>query len=330
MGNFGFDEAEDHGGKVTVKKEQSKVMQQIGVQLQNAGQEDPYVKGGLCMGYSATWIVKSAKGDDFWKHVDSADARTDLRMMARREHNVDTLLKQGMFEKMPEQLKTKILTDQDKWSQEYIIRCADGAVSKPERYEGKKFDVGDLCSHLTKGDGYKLLCMRGTTMGSHAVGVSVSKGQVIYMDPNAGEVKFEKAEDFEPWFKTRHVPAYSDAKFTKFYIDSYGTPINAVETVKAFTESESFVDSVPSGTHQPGRKAKRQAVALDPAEVKAAMESASSSGQKSKRQAVVLDPAEVSAAMESGSSSGRKANRQAVVLDPGTVKAAMESESGSS
>src|SRR5262249_11620391 len=158
-----------------------------------------------------------------------------------------------MMDKMSEADKKKILEDQDKWSQEYISRRAEGAVSAPERYQGKgspRAETVDLCDQLTQGDGYKLLCLRGTTKGSHAVAVSVSGGKVTYMDPNGGEVKFKTADEFNWWFLMKHLPTYKFANFTSFYIDSYSAPINAAEAVKGYTESKS-VDLLPTATRQP-------------------------------------------------------------------------------
>ena len=249
----GFEDAGDLGGEVTVEHSQSSVIQQISAELEQAGQEDPSVKHGLCMGYSAVWIAKNAKGQDFWQYVGSATARADLRQMAHGEHLISRMHKAVSLEKMTEDQKKIALEAQEKWSQKYILKSAEGAVSAPDHYEGKgrpDVETLDLCDRLTQGDGYKLLCLRGTTKGSHAVAVSVSGGKVTYMDPNGGEVKFKTADEFNWWFLMKHLPTYKFANFTSFYIDSYSAPINAAEAVKGYTESKS-VDLLPTATRQP-------------------------------------------------------------------------------
>src|SRR5215471_8934853 len=90
----GFEDAGDLGGEVTVEHSQSSVIQQISAELEQAGQEDPSVKHGLCMGYSAVWIARSAKGQDFWQYVGSATARADLRQMAHKENSLAGCIRQ--------------------------------------------------------------------------------------------------------------------------------------------------------------------------------------------------------------------------------------------
>jgi hypothetical protein len=245
---FGFEDVEDFGGELVVDKEQSSVIEKINGELE---QSDPHVKHGLCMGYSATWIKMCSQGDDFWQYVDSADARANLRMMARREGNIGTMAQQGLFEKMPEDVKKQILADQGKWTEELLLRS--GAVEKSEkRYERDGFSgdaIFDLCEHLTGSEGYKLLCMKGKTKGSHAVAVSVSDGKVTYMDPNAGEAKFENRDEFSFWFATKHLPKYSFAKFEGFYIDSYSGSVNPAQTAQQYTKWRSY--DLPTGTRRP-------------------------------------------------------------------------------
>lgn len=246
--SHGFEDVEGLGGEIVVDKEQSSVIDKINASLEQA---DPNVSHGLCMGYSSMWIVKSAKGDDFWEYVDSTDARADLLVMARREGNIGTMMQAGMFDKMSEDDKKKVLGQQGKWAQDLILRSQTVAKSG-DRYERKGFDgdaIYDLCEHLTKGDGYKLLCMQGMTKGSHAVAVSVSEGKVTYMDPNAGEVKFETADEFNIWFSMSHLPSYKFAKFTGFYIDSYSAPVNVAQAAQQYSPWKTY--ELPTGTRRP-------------------------------------------------------------------------------
>jgi hypothetical protein len=248
---LGFEEAAQCDGEVVVSKEQSTVIEKIQSTLE---QEDPNVKHGLCMGYSSQWIIQGAQGKDFWQYVDSDTARADLLVMARREGNLRTMAQEGLFQQMPADLKAKILSDQENWSEQHILRS--GVLEKTEpRFEQEGFSdkIFELCEKLTSGEGFKLLSMRGTRKGSHAVAVSVSKGAVTYMDPNAGEVKFADKDAFSFWFATKHAPAYNFASFTGFYIDSYRCPVRASEVAKQ--PSSWSRGTLPTGTRNFARAA---------------------------------------------------------------------------
>jgi hypothetical protein len=91
--------------------------------------------------------------------------------------------------------------------------------------------------------------MKGKLKGSHAVAVSVSEGKVTYMDPNAGEARFETRDEFNFWFAMSYLPKYSFAKFEGFYIDSYSGPVNAAQTAQQYTKWRSV--DLPTGTRRP-------------------------------------------------------------------------------
>ncbi len=243
---LGFEHAAKQNGTVKTSYRQSSVIQKIQASYKQA---DDSVKHGVCMGFSACWINQSAKGNDFWKWLDSPQSQGTLQMMAHRENNTITSILKAtgdalLSSKIPQDLKDKLSEKQNKWASDWIAQ--QGVLNPSPRIEGK-FDGNNVFDALTNSDGFKLLCMRGTTKGSHAVAAFVKGNEVTYVDPNGGEVKFNDKYEFGIWFVTEHLPHYDNAKFTDFYIDDFPCAVNPSEANQQY-KSTTWVAAMPSGT----------------------------------------------------------------------------------
>ena len=180
---------------------------------------------GVCAALSTVWVSRRAKGEDFFKYLDSNQARAQVAMLQHREEAASELKKpiSAEFGKIAEELakvrdsedlkpKDKKDLREDLLLQQRRLAGLDNLLVV-ERYQYRvdyikkqagldgKIDKGLEIPKAVKnvsasGEGFVIFGMKGKDSG-HAVGLYRNRDGVRFFDPNYGEAFFEDRADFQ-------------------------------------------------------------------------------------------------------------------------------------
>jgi hypothetical protein len=206
-----------HGGKMLKSFDQTKYMKKKEFPKQLAE--------GVCAALSTVWVSRRAKGEDFFKYLDSNQARAKVAMLQHREEgpsesdkarsavsrmiaeDLDKLrdskepkakidLKRGhLIDQKPRLLESEDFLRDLKRSQyrvDYIKKQAglDGKIDRG-------LEIPKAVKNVSaSGEGFVIFAMDGKDSG-HAAGLYRNRDGVRFFDPNYGEAFFEDRANFE-------------------------------------------------------------------------------------------------------------------------------------
>ena len=174
---------------------------------------------GVCAALSTVWVSRRAKGEDFFKYLDSNQARAQVAMLQHREEGASELDKALSAESRKIQEKREKLREDENdlrrdlldqkaglFKSEAFLRDLKRSqyrvdyIKKQAGLDGK-IDRGLETPKAVKnvsasGEGFVIFGINGKNSG-HAVGLYRNRDGVRFFDPNYGEAFFEDRADFE-------------------------------------------------------------------------------------------------------------------------------------
>ena len=172
---------------------------------------------GVCAALSTVWVSRRAKGKDFFKFLDSNQARAQVAMLQHREDGpfeFDKLItkKSNKIQKKLDKTKNrnlrKALGEQkaDLFEDEDIVKHLERSQYRVDYIKEQagldgKIDRGLEIPKAVKnvsasGEGFVIFGMDGKDSG-HAVSLYRNRDGVRFFDPNYGEAFFEDRAHFE-------------------------------------------------------------------------------------------------------------------------------------
>jgi hypothetical protein len=206
--------------------EQTTIIEKIQASLtgkhhgQSWGSRDQTIDGGVCLGFSTEWILKSFQGgatDSFWNWLDSPNAPGTLRELGHRVDQgskaLDAIEKHTQESEMDEteveglrKVVQKVIKGQGEWQSTLIQSTTKGGLKRCGVF--RKFtNANDLARESVAHEGFALVhILGGRNSSGHAMALHYSpKTGVRFMDPNCGELCFQKRNEFQTWLATYHL-----------------------------------------------------------------------------------------------------------------------------
>lgn len=237
--SYGFEKVEEEGGKLTEQSvEQESIINTMIVSYKDEEMKKR-VKRGICLGWSAEWILHSSSSQSFWNYVNSSNGKADLTHMGLREQNNtgNELITKYMFSKNYDVKQMALYQEELKkaktknWAKELIESKRDWKGITTENKGGNADVTAELTKAIVAMNGYHLITLiLSPQFGNHAVAASVQGDQVIYMDPNGGEAVFDTMKSFAIWFLTYHLKCYRAYGLNGYEIVCF--PIQVNETIE--------------------------------------------------------------------------------------------------
>ena len=172
---------------------------------------------GVCAALSTVWVSRRAKGEDFFKYLDSNQARAQVAMLQHREEGPSELDKliskeskkiQKKLDKTSDSNLRRALGEQKAglFPQEAFLQHLKRSQYRVDYIKEQagldgKIDRGLEISKAVKnvsasGEGFVIFGMDGKDSG-HAVSLYRNRDGVRFFDPNYGEAFFEDRAHFE-------------------------------------------------------------------------------------------------------------------------------------
>jgi hypothetical protein len=206
-----------HGGKMLKSFDQTKYVKKK--------KFPKHLSEGVCAALSTVWVSRRAKGEDFFKYLDSNQARAQVAMLQNREEAASDLKEPRKAESDKIQDKLDKLRDSKDLKPKYKDDLRKDLLKQQGRLMGLnellgvkryqyrvdyikeragldgKIDKGLEIPKAVKnvsasGEGFAIFGMHGKDSG-HAVGLYRNRDGVRFFDPNHGEAFFEDRADFE-------------------------------------------------------------------------------------------------------------------------------------
>jgi Yersinia/Haemophilus virulence surface antigen len=207
-----------HGGKMLKSFDQTKYVKKK--------KFPKHLSEGVCAALSTVWVSRRAKGEDFFKYLDSNQARAQVAMLQHREVGASELdkassaVRSKIQEELDELRDSKDLKPKDKndlrrdlLNQQARLFGSDAFLRDLKRSQYRvdyineqagldgKIDKGLEIPKAVKnvsvsGEGFVIFGMNGKDSG-HAMGLYRNRDGVRFFDPNYGEAFFEDRADFQ-------------------------------------------------------------------------------------------------------------------------------------
>jgi hypothetical protein len=207
-------------------------------------QKDKSVADGVCRALCTHWVANSANGQDYWSTLEPGKSEkkkevlADIRLLQHREGQYHKSLEaalgvspeerrvmsQSRFDRKVSRLDSGLqlaLMKSDEARREWAPKRVIEKTGMEEIQTDPPRNATDLAEMCTKVQGYSLLGFDHKDGGHEVATYNDPNGGVFFMDPNFGEVYFEKPAQFVTWFTTKYAQAYGGIKDSGLEIDCF-------------------------------------------------------------------------------------------------------------
>lgn len=188
---------------------------------------DPKTREGVCAAISAHWIGHRAADKDFWPWLETIRGKaTVINSQAMGEINANRPMGiPGTKASFPGAVKHVTSGDPNQWIEDVLRRDYNAFRVSKERQTQHFLEAADWIAHSS--GQFVFIGLYGNGVG-HAVAAD-TRGGVLFMDPNVGEVSFPAVGNFMVWFPKfissysfRDTPTSPVKKFSSIGVQEFG------------------------------------------------------------------------------------------------------------
>ena len=189
-----------------------------------------FTENGWCHAMAVEWLAnKAAKGGDnmsFWNWFDSPNAASRLRFLM-----IEQLIRAKVIKQIAKNILKANLSDRysmyDVVKHDYDTKVSShlakvGLSPKIIVRSSTALDTCSLANDLTSSTGtYAHIAVQFQSLGWHALAAFISVGQCFFMDPNAGEFRFNGLNRFVSWLPSYIGFRYFNIPILQYVITKY-------------------------------------------------------------------------------------------------------------
>lgn len=173
-----------------------------------AALKDDLTSGGWCLGMVMDWLRCKRNSIDFWDSFESGEGRKRVRFVMARQRIAG---KKGNARDVADKMKV-------------ALGAAGLTLQTSEREDVGHVSAANLYNSLAKCRGRYISLIIGGAGGSHAIGILISQTQIVFMDPNSGELVFPNKATFRRWLSVylTGMNYFGGGLLSEYQLDAFG------------------------------------------------------------------------------------------------------------